>query len=87
MGFRQPISRKHLIGINKLIPENQAYFQHNYEGSDDMPAHIKASLFGSSISFPVANGKPLLGTWQAIYLCEHRNHGGRRNLIITYIGS
>ena len=73
--------------INRLIPENLPYFQHDYEGEDDMPAHIKSSLFGSSVSFPVNNGFPLLGTWQGIYLCEHRNHGGRRKLIITYIGS
>ena len=72
--------------INRLVPENQLYFQHDYEGPDDMPAHIKASLFGSSVSFPIANGQPLLGTWQGIYLCEHRNHGGRRKLILTLVG-
>jgi secondary thiamine-phosphate synthase enzyme len=72
--------------INRLVPENLPYFDHDYEGPDDMPAHIKASLFGSSVSFPVTNKRPNLGTWQGIYLCEHRNYGGSRNLMLTIIG-
>jgi secondary thiamine-phosphate synthase enzyme len=72
--------------INQLVPENEPYFLHNYEGADDMPAHIKASLFGCSVSFPIANGRALLGTWQGIYLCEHRNHGGSRRFTLTIIG-
>lgn len=72
--------------VNKLIPEDSDYFLHNYEGSDDMPAHIKSSLFGSSVSIPISQGNLLLGTWQGVYLCEHRNHGGRRNIIVTIQG-
>ena len=70
---------------NKLAPENAPYFTHTFEGSDDMPAHIKASLYGSSISIPIENSQLALGTWQGIYLGEHRNYGGRRKLIITII--
>jgi len=72
--------------FNNLIPENQSYYTHNDEGSDDMPAHIKNSLVGSSISIPITNGKLNLGTWQGIYLCEFRNSGGKRKLVITVIG-
>ncbi|MDH5610408.1 MAG: secondary thiamine-phosphate synthase enzyme YjbQ [Cyclobacteriaceae bacterium] len=72
--------------FNELVPENTPYFLHNYEGSDDMPAHIKSSLLGSSVSFPVSKGKALLGTWQGIYLCEHRNHGGSRKVVLTIYG-
>lgn len=68
--------------FNKLVPEGWKY-AHDDEGPDDMPAHIKASLVGSSVSFPVKNGKPLLGTWQGIYLCEFRNDGGRRKITVT----
>ena len=74
--------------LNELVPENQAYYQHNYEGSDDMlPAHIKASLLGTSVHFPVFSGRPRLGTWQGIYLGEHRNDGGVRKLVITVNGA
>ena len=73
--------------FNMLAPENQSYYQHTFEGSDDMPAHLKASLLGSSISIPITDGKLNLGTWQGIYLCEHRNHGSDRKLIITIQGS
>lgn len=72
--------------FNRMIPENAAYFVHTYEGPDDMPAHIKAVLLGSSITVPVRNGRFNLGTWQGIYLGEHRNHGGRRRLVITIAG-
>ncbi|MBJ6367343.1 secondary thiamine-phosphate synthase enzyme YjbQ [Snuella sedimenti] len=72
--------------FNKMVPENAPYYEHTYEGADDMPAHIKTSLLGSSVQVPITNGKLNLGTWQGIYLCEHRNYGGARNLVITVIG-
>jgi secondary thiamine-phosphate synthase enzyme len=72
--------------FNIMVPEDQSYYKHDYEGSDDMPAHIKSSLLGSSVSIPITNGKLALGTWQGIYLCEHRDHGGKRNLVITAWG-
>lgn len=72
--------------FNTIVPENASYYQHTYEGSDDMPAHIKASLLGASVQIPITNGKLNLGIWQGIYLCEHRNHGGRRKLVITAFG-
>lgn len=72
--------------INRMVPENQPYYQHTLEGSDDMPAHIKASLFGSHLQIPLTDGKPNLGTWQGIFLCEHRNSGGARKLMLTAMG-
>ena len=72
--------------FNRLAPENAPHYIHTTEGSDDMPAHIKASLLGNSVSIPITNGRLNLGTWQGIYLCEHRNYGGGRNLVITIIG-
>ncbi|MCG1036154.1 secondary thiamine-phosphate synthase enzyme YjbQ [Polaribacter sargassicola] len=72
--------------FNKMVAENEPYYIHTYEGSDDMPAHIKASLLGSSVEIPITNGRLNLGTWQGIYLCEHRNYGGSRNLVITAFG-
>ena len=72
--------------LNKIVPEDFPYV-HTLEGPDDMPAHMKASLMGASVTVPVQNGKLALGTWQGIYLCEHRNHGGRRRLILTLQGS
>jgi secondary thiamine-phosphate synthase enzyme len=72
--------------FNMLVPENQSYYQHTFEGSDDMPAHLKASILGSSVSIPITNGKLNLGTWQGIYLCEHRNHGSARKLVATIQG-
>ena len=69
--------------FNKIVSENETYFTHVFEGKDDMTSHIKNSLLGSSISFPVSNGFPQFGTWQGIYLCEHRNNGGARRLYIT----
>ncbi len=72
--------------INMLVPENAVYYKHTYEGSDDMPAHIKASLIGSSIQVPVTKGELNLGMWQGVYLCEHRNNASGRNLVITVLG-
>ena len=72
--------------FNKMVPESANYFKHTIEGPDDMTSHIKSSLLGSSISFPIKNGTPLLGIWQGIFLCEHRNNGGSRNIIITVYG-
>jgi secondary thiamine-phosphate synthase enzyme len=69
--------------INRLVPENQPNLSHTLEGVDDMPAHIKASLFGSSIMIPISNGRLNLGIWQGIYLCEFRNRGGSRSLVVT----
>ena len=72
--------------FNKMVPENAPYYKHKDEGSDDMPAHIKASLLGSSVQIPITKGKLNLGIWQGIYLCEHRNHGGNRKLVVTIFG-
>jgi secondary thiamine-phosphate synthase enzyme len=73
--------------FNKMIPENAPYYKHDTEGADDMPAHIKSSLLGSSVSIPITNGQLNLGIWQGIYLCEHRDHGGKRQLVLTAFGS
>lgn len=72
--------------FNKIVPENDPDYLHNYEGSDDMPAHLKAALLGSSITIPITNGTLALGTWQGIYLCEHRNDGEARRLVVTIWG-
>ncbi|MCR8666056.1 secondary thiamine-phosphate synthase enzyme YjbQ [Aestuariibaculum sp. M13] len=72
--------------FNVMIPENAPYYRHTYEGADDMPAHIKASLLGASVQIPITNGKLNLGIWQGIYLCEHRDYGGERRLVITAFG-
>ncbi|WP_258240915.1 secondary thiamine-phosphate synthase enzyme YjbQ [Pseudidiomarina homiensis] len=69
--------------FNEMVPEDAPYYVHTYEGPDDMPAHLKSSLLGSSVSLPVTNGRLNLGTWQGVYLCEHRNHGGPRRLVLT----
>ena len=66
--------------INSMVPEDEPYYKHNYEGPDDMPAHIKASLMGVSIQIPITNGELNLGIWQGIYLCEHRNNASGRKL-------
>jgi secondary thiamine-phosphate synthase enzyme len=71
---------------NEAIPEAAAYWTHVTEGSDDMPAHIKASLFGPTLTLPIRDGRFALGTWQGIYLCEHRDHGGGRRLVVTALG-
>ena len=72
--------------FNNMIPENQPYYRHTMEGPDDMPAHLKSSILGSSIQIPISNGTRNLGTWQGIYLCEHRNHGSPRELVLTAWG-
>ena len=72
--------------FNDAVPEDYPKFIHTYEGPDDMPAHIKASLLGASVQLPITNGRPNLGTWQGIYLCEHRDHGGSRRLVVTLMG-
>ena len=73
--------------FNKFVPENASYYKHTYEGSDDMPAHIKASLLGTSVEIPITNGRLNMGIWQGIYLCEHRNYGGARRLVLTAFGT
>ena len=73
--------------FNIMVPENASYYKHTFEGSDDMPAHIKSSLLSNSVLIPISNGKLNLGIWQGIYLCEHRNNGGSRNLVITALGN
>ncbi len=73
--------------INVIVPENQSYYKHIYEGSDDMPAHIKTSIIGSSIQIPITNGRLNLGVWQGIYLGEHRNYASGRHLVITAFGN
>jgi secondary thiamine-phosphate synthase enzyme len=72
--------------FSRAVPDGADYFRHRLEGDDDMPAHIKASLLGSSLVLPVSNGRLALGTWQGIYLCEHRDHGGPRSLLVTVWG-
>ena len=72
--------------FNVLAPENQPYYTHTAEGPDDMPAHLKCALLGSHLSIPITRGRFNLGTWQGIYLCEHRDHGGSRKLVITLQG-
>lgn len=72
--------------FNRAVPEDAPYWRHTLEGSDDMPAHIKASLLGPSLTIPVRDGRPALGTWQGVYLCEHRDRGGPRSLSLTLWG-
>ena len=72
--------------FNQIIPENAPYYKHTIEGPDDMPAHLKSSMLGSSVTIPITNGTLNLGTWQGIYLCEYRNHGGRRSVVLTLTG-
>ncbi len=72
--------------FNRLVPQDQPYYRHNYEGSDDLPAHIKSSLLGSTLLLPIRQGELALGTWQGIYLGEHRDQGGSRRLMVTLQG-
>lgn len=69
--------------FNHLVPERETYYTHTFEGDDDMPAHLKTSIVGNSITIPISGGKINLGTWQGIYFCEFRNHASKRNLVIT----
>ncbi|MER2999046.1 secondary thiamine-phosphate synthase enzyme YjbQ [Pontibacter populi] len=73
--------------FNQMVPENASYYRHTSEGPDDMPAHLKAAILGSSVTVPITNGKFNLGTWQGIYLCEHRNHASKRWIVVTLNGS
>ncbi len=72
--------------FNKMVPENEPYYLHTYEGADDMPAHIKAVILGSSVTVPISSGRLNLGTWQGIYLNEHRNYARGRRLVVTLFG-
>lgn len=73
--------------FNKAVPENDPDYRHDDEGPDDMPAHLKAAMLGSSVTIPITNGRLALGTWQGVYLCEHRNYGGNRRLVVTAWGA
>ena len=73
--------------FNRMVPEDSSLFEHTLEGTDDMTSHLKTSILGCSVTIPVTNGTLNLGTWQGIYLCEHRNHGGQRKLIVTVTGN
>jgi len=72
--------------FNKAVPENDPDYEHDVEGPDDMPGHLKASLLGTSVTVPIRDGELALGQWQGIYLCEHRNNGGQRSVVVTVIG-
>jgi secondary thiamine-phosphate synthase enzyme len=73
--------------FNHVVPEDARFWTHTLEGADDMPAHIKASLLGPSLTLPISRGQLALGTWQGIYLCEHRDRGGSRSVVATIMGS
>lgn len=72
--------------LNRAVPEGESYFTHTLEGSDDMPAHLKTVIIGCELTIPVSQGRLMLGTWQGIYLCEHRDYGGERKIIVTLTG-
>jgi secondary thiamine-phosphate synthase enzyme len=80
------VRRDFATWFDRAVPDGADYFVHTLEGPDDMPAHIKASLTGSSLTIPVSRGRLALGTWQGIYLCEHRDHGGTRSVVFTAFG-
>ena len=73
--------------FDRLVPEDTSLYRHTLEGTDDMTSHIKSSILGSSVTLPVSNGRFNIGTWQGVYLCEHRNNGGSRKLVVTLLGS
>ena len=73
--------------FNRTVPEDMSLYKHTYEGPDDMTSHIKSSMLGSSVSIPITNGRLNLGTWQGVYLCEHRNYGGSRRIVVTLMGA
>lgn len=73
--------------FNRMVPEDMSLFEHTLEGPDDMTSHIKSSILGHSVTVPVTNGRFNLGTWQGIYLCEHRNRGGARKVVVTVMGA
>ena len=80
------VRRDFAAWFDRAVPDGADYFRHTLEGDDDMPAHIKSSLLGPSLTIPVTDGRLALGTWQGIYLCEHRDHGGPRSLVATVWG-
>ena len=80
------VRRDFAAWFDRAVPDDAPYFEHTLEGRDDMPAHLKASLTGSSLVLPVADGRLALGTWQGIYLCEHRDRGGARRVVVTAFG-
>lgn len=80
------VRRDFLQFTDRLVPENEPYYTHILEGSEDMPAHIKSSLYGNALTIPVTDGRMVLGTWQGIYLCEHRDFAGNRKVYATIIG-
>jgi secondary thiamine-phosphate synthase enzyme len=80
------VRRDFAAWFDRAVPDGAPYFRHTLEGPDDMPAHIKSALTGSSLTLPVRDGRPALGTWQGIYLCEHRDGGGSRRLVVTAFG-
>ena len=80
------VRRDFAAWFDRAVPEGAPYWTHTLEGDDDMPAHVKAALLGPSLTLPIAAGRPALGTWQGIYLCEHRDRGGARSLVATAWG-
>lgn len=72
--------------FNRMVPEDMSKFEHTLEGPDDMTSHLKSSILGHSVTIPISNGRLNLGTWQGVYLCEHRNRGGSRKLVVTLHG-
>jgi secondary thiamine-phosphate synthase enzyme len=80
------VRRDFAAWFDRAVPDGAEYFVHTLEGPDDMPAHLKSSLTGSSLVLPIADGRLALGTWQGIYLCEHRDHGGARRVVVTAVG-
>tara|TARA_B100001287_G_C22665824_1_gene522752 strand:+ start:842 stop:1264 length:423 start_codon:yes stop_codon:yes gene_type:complete len=84
--FDQTVRKDMIAYFNKIVPEQEPYFKHNFEGDDDMPAHIKSTMIGNELTIPITNGSLNLGTWQGIYLCEHRNDPRKRNIVVTIFG-